>query len=470
MYTLTPIVASHIEKTLSDTEKVHEWLNAFGSPLNLVYPTAVVDNYRRFKRVLQEHKIKGEIFYAHKANKSVAVVKQLAVSNAKVDVASEKELQNALSAGFSGKRIEATGPKNIPFLRLALLHNVILNVNSMHELNTIFALRKDLRINETTPIFIRLKEFALHDANIIQKDAKFGLNLAEARAAIEKLRSCRDLDFYGFSFHLATNGGRERILAIEQSLVLTLEAIDAGLKPRGINIGGGFTPVFLRNKKEWYEYVSAIKDSLIHPGKPFMSWNQSGMGYWVENGKLRGSARFPDFYRPYDQYQELGRVLSSKIPRFGTIGDFLQENMFDLYIEPGRSLLDQAGVTLARVDSVNTSLKGEKVVFLDMNRSQINAGDLEFMSDPIVISRRSKMPTSDGVFLSGNLCLPHDFICTRKVFLGLQPCAGDILAFVNTGGYFMDFAESETIQHPIAHKIAINKTGWFLDHKYEPEI
>ncbi|MBT9164903.1 MAG: Diaminopimelate decarboxylase [candidate division WS2 bacterium] len=471
MFTLTPVIASHIEDTLSDGNKIQEWVTAFGSPLNLIYPKTVVSNIERFQEVFESHKIKGEIFYAYKANKSVAILKQLAVSNAKIDVASEKQLQKALSAGVVGQRIEATGPKNASFIRLALLQGVVLNVNSPQEVETIVALRQELKITGATPVFIRLKEFKSGKIDIVQKDTKFGLSIEEARKAIEKLKNSKDLEFYGFSFHLSTISEQERVVAIEQSLALTLEAIKAGLTPRGINIGGGFSANFLKNEKEWHEYVSAIKDSLINPNKPSMSWNQSGMGYWAERGKIRGSAKFSDFYRSYDQFQELDKVLSSKTPSFGIIGQFLQENMLTLFIEPGRSLLDQVGITLAKVVSINKSLKGETVVFLDMNRSHINSIELEFMSDPVVISTKEKIkPATDGVFLSGNLCLPHDFICGRKVFFKQELEPGDILAFINTAGYFMDFTESETIQHPMAHKIAIDSSTWFVDEKYEPKF
>ncbi len=472
MFTLTPLVASHIQDTLSDKNKIFEWINAFGSPLNIIYPRTVTDNITKFQKVFSSHKLKGEIFYAYKANKSVAILKQLAISNGKIDVASEKELQKALSAGFVGQRIEATGPKNDSFIKLALLHGVTLNVNSPQELETIKQLKKDLVVTDFTQIFIRLKEFKSNKIDIVQKDAKFGFSIEEAQKAIEILKNSEMLEFYGFSFHLPTISEQERVVAIEQSLDLTLQAIKAGLNPKGINIGGGFSANFLKNEKEWHNYISAIKDSLIDPYKPSMSWNQSGLGYWAERGKIRGSAKFSDFYRSSDQFEELDKILNAKTPTFRKIDQFLQENMLTLFIEPGRSSLDQAGVTLAKVVSINKSLKGETVVFLDMNRSHINSIELEFMADPIVISSKEKTskPATNGVFLSGNLCLPHDFICRRKVFLkeNLEP--GDILAFINTAGYFMDFTESETIQHPTAYKIAVDSSTWSLDEKYEPKF
>lgn len=472
MYPLTPIAHSQISKTLEYKQKVRELLSAFGSPLNLIYPEVVIENLQRFRKVFEKHKLKGEVFYAYKANKSLAVLKELSLTSSKVDVASEKELQQALSAGFVGLRIEATGPKNKSFIHLALQHNATINLNSPDELGTVLDLKKKLKDSNLIPVFIRLKEFKSDQTDIIQKDVKFGFNIKEARAAIKVLHANKDVfNFLGFSFHLTTTSEKERVVAIEQSLKLTLEAIKLELNPKGINIGGGFSLNYLKSGNEWNTYVSAIKDSLLDPKKPSMSWNNTGLGFWSEKGKIRGSAKFSDFYRSYNQFEELDKVLSTKLPTYGTISQFLQENLLTVFIEPGRSMLDQAGTTLANVVSINSSLKGETVAFLNMNRSHINSIELEFMSDPLVITEKddnSRPQTTDGVFLSGNLCLPHDFICRRKVFLpyALQP--GDILAFINTAGYYMDFTESETIQHPKASKLAINSSGWSLDEKYIP--
>ncbi|MGQ9847626.1 MAG: hypothetical protein ACUVQP_09035, partial [Bacteroidales bacterium] len=434
-----------------------------------IFPLAVLRNLKEFQKVFSSNNIKGQVFYAYKANKSVAVLKQLAVTDAKVDVASEKELKKALAAGFSGQRIEATGPKNQSFIKLALLHGVTLNVNSFEEFETIKQLKKNLNLKFPTPLFLRLKQFKSNMFETIAKDNKFGLNTKEVQKIITDLKNRSDINFIGFSFHLETTSEQERIIAIEQALDLTLQAIKNGLNPQGINIGGGFSLNFLKNKKEWYDYVSAIKESLLNPNKQSMSWNQSGLGFWAEKGKIRGSAKFSEFYRPINQFQELNKILTGKISRFGNFSQFLQENMLTLYIEPGRSLLDQAGVTLTKIISINKSAKGETVVFLDMNRSNMNSIELEFMADPIIISdKKYRKKTDEGVFLSGNLCLQHDLICRRKVFLGKQLESEDILAFINTAGYFMDFTESETIQHSIAPKIAINPQGWWLDENYEP--
>lgn len=468
---LTPIIGHHIQKTLADTQQIHAWIDAFGSPLNLIFPEVVWKNAMRFLDVLKKHRVQGTIFYAHKANKSKAILTELATKSIHVDVASEEELSRALSAGFSSDRIEATGPKNISFLRLCILQNVTLNINSLDELTQIDSIKRAFGIKTPTPLFLRIKTFHSSTQHVVEKDQKFGLNDEELTYALRFLKERNDYVFRGFSFHITTTSKTEKLRAIEHAIRWTIQSIQEGFSPEGINIGGGFSNTFLQHKEEWHAYISAIKSSLLDPNHPQMSWNDSGLGFWAEQGKIRGDGAFQDFYRPIDQFQELESLLTATIGDFGVLRDLLSETMLTLFLEPGRSLLDQAGATLAKIISLHQSAQNEWIVFLDMNKSNMNAGELEFMADPVVIPKQDSRPndqTTNGVYLSGNLCLPHDFVCRRKVFLKTPVGVGDILAFINTAGYFMDFAESETISHPVAKKLAINTHGWYLDERYQP--
>jgi diaminopimelate decarboxylase len=199
-----------------------------------------------------------------------------------------------------------------------------------------------------------------------------------------------------------------------------------------------------------------------------MSWNNSGLGFWAEAGGIRGAAKFSDFYRSRTQYQELDSLLAADTAHHGRVGDFLLENMLELHLEPGRSLLDQVGVTVGRVLTQNHSLQGEHVLFLDMNRTHLNAIELEYMADPFHLPVHAPEGQSGGVYLSGNLCLPHDFLTRRKVFFTHIPKSGDLLAFVNTAGYHMDFTESATALQKTAQKLAYGNSGWQVDDQYEP--
>jgi cell wall-associated NlpC family hydrolase len=53
-----------------------------------------------------------------------------------------------------------------------------------------------------------------------------------------------------------------------------------------------------------------------------------------------------------------------------------------------------------------------------------------------------------------------------------RPRPGDLLAFVNTAGYFMDFSATRALRQPVATKIAMYRDGgawrWCRDEQYWP--
>src|SRR5689334_5810905 len=122
MLSLTPRIDPTIQSLLDDRDYLAELLDALGSPLALVLPQRVTKNVAAFRETFRRHRLSGRLHYAHKANRSRALLRELAAADngvTGVDVASLGELQHALSAGFTPDRIVATGPKNRDFLWLA---------------------------------------------------------------------------------------------------------------------------------------------------------------------------------------------------------------------------------------------------------------------------------------------------------------------------------------------------------------
>lgn len=56
-----------------------------------------------------------------------------------------------------------------------------------------------------------------------------------------------------------------------------------------------------------------------------------------------------------------------------TLADALRERGWALHVEPGRSLLDGCGLTVARVEAVKTLPDGRATVTCAMNRTQCRA-------------------------------------------------------------------------------------------------
>jgi diaminopimelate decarboxylase len=459
---------------------VSQIITACGSPTSVLFPQAIDTNVRSFRSVLDTFKLKHAIYFAHKANQSDSLLKQLSATGVNCDVASIGELRHALACGFSGTRLQATGPKNAEFLHLCLLHNVAINVDCVQELKDILAVQKSVGSGQKARILLRLSNFTLGNNFELPpvKLSRFGIQFAQLANVLSTFivpnRDC--LDLLGFSFHLDSTSVEERLDAIRYCFDAFDQALKLNLTPRVINIGGGFGINYLTHEEDWTRYQAAIKEAALtsQTGMPSaITWNNNFFGLHAEGGTLRGSFNAYNFYNRLPGSAFLKELLSSKLHPYDKVplGDTLRNNQIELWLEPGRALLDSAGLTLARVNSV----KGphDSIVGLDMKRQDLAFLDQEIFVDPILLRTLS---TPDGpykgYFLAGNLCLESDLIFRRKVFLPLAPEKGDIFAFINTAAYMMDFSATNSIMQPTARRVAViidkGSPTWMLDEQYSP--
>ena len=127
----------------------------------------------------------------------------------------------------------------------------------------------------------------------------------------------------------------------------------------------------------------------------------------------------------------------------------------------------------SRVNSVRTSSLGDNLILLNMKRQDLSLLDDEIFIDPVVLYKNNIYNSRKyTAYFAGNLCVENDLIYRHKTFLSQLPEAGDIVSFVNSAAYFMDFSASRSIMHPTARKIAVreSKSGfeWFMDDQYLP--
>ncbi len=467
---LTPRKNEITEKVLEDEDKLFELVDAFGSPLNIVLPESISENISQYRQVYDSHRVSGKIFLAHKANKSQALINEAESKGICIDVASKNELENALTNGFTGGRIECTGPKNIEFLTLALKHDCSIHVDSFSELEKILKLHETLDLDYKVSIQFRLTGFKPRDRDTILKDTKFGIPIEKTDKIIEKLNEHKEaLDLEGLAFHLDTSNIRKKVTALDNIFEIYQDFHEEGLTPEAINIGGGQRANYLESSKEWSNYKEALQKAVKGEIEP-ITWNNQSFGFKMHGNQVVGSANFYDYYNQTVKADYLDELLSRELPSHGqTVAEMFRQYMVKLYIEPGRSLYDQAGITLAKVNFVKESLKQETIVGLNMNMTNLNTNNWELMTDPVIINREKREELDDGVYFAGSLCLENDMIYNHKTFLDGGIGEDDIVVFVNTAGYHMDFGESKTIQKPVAEKIAItteNKLKWFKDENY----
>ncbi|OEJ93793.1 alanine racemase [Streptomyces thermolilacinus] len=483
---LAPRLEPRLAALLDSPAFLHPLVTALGSPLNLVLPDQIADNVRGFRDVYGRHRLGGRILYAHKANRSSALVRRLAATGPAtavgIDVASLGELQHALGGGLTPDRIVATGPKDPDFLWLAARTGVTVAVDSPAELTALAALVERFRLPRV-PVLPRLAEFTAPGTRVLTRRSRFGTPADDADALLDLVEKHREsMEFTGVSYHLDTMGLAEKAVALEGCLRVLDEARRRGLRPRAVDIGGGYGVDYLADGAQWERYTTELTRALLGK-RPPITWEGHGYGLRGENGTLRGALGVYPSHRPVAGPRYLDELLTQTAPSLGRpLATLLLENLYDLHTEPGRALTDQCGLTLARVVEVRVTRDGERLVRLAANARDIGLEDHGLLLDPVLVppARETSAPGGQqpvGVYLLGNLCLESDLISRRLVFLEREPRPGDLLAFANTAGYFMDFTADHALHQPIARKVAVYQdsggTGpwqWCLDEQYWPHL
>ena len=460
---LPPAIHPMVRSFLADGDRPAALLARWSSPLNLVFPQIFRANLASFRAILDRSGLAYRIHYAHKANQSRAFVRAALDAGIGIDVASPGELASALAAGFPAGRIEATGPKGRPFLSQLAENQVAVNVDNLWELAELIRLAREP--GRRVPVLVRLCGFGVPG-----RLSRFGVPAARYPAVLDLLRAGSDaVDFLGLSFHLDTSEASEKIQATDDCLRLFEQACGAGLAPRVLDIGGGFRQAFAGDAAAFDEYVQAMKDGLTGRGHP-LTWDGNTLGYRFEDGRVQGVPVFHKYANRDTGPESLGQLLDGVPPAHGgrRTAQVLRDNMIELWLEPGKSLVDQAGLTLASVEFVKEAADGSLLVNLDLSRDKICPADQEVMLDPVLIYRSAPRPgladphagpgQRAGVFLGGNLCLERDMIFNHLTFVERIPGPGNIVAFINTAAYQMDLSASGALMQRRAAKVAVESS------------
>ncbi|MEU8240201.1 Y4yA family PLP-dependent enzyme [Actinoplanes missouriensis] len=472
MLFLKPRIDPLTQSVLDDGELLTQLVAGLGSPLNVVLPQRVPENVAAFRAAYRKHRLSGRIYFAHKANRSSALLREVAATEAGVDVASAGELQHALAAGFTPDRIMATGPKTREYLWLAARTGVTVNADSADELSELASLVAAFRLPRVR-IMVRLSGFTTSGVRVRSRRSRFGVPVTALPGVLELVeKHAEQLELVGVAYHLDTVEVREKAVALEGCLAALDECRQRGLRPWSLDIGGGFGVNYLADGAQWERYTSELAQAVLG-NRPSLTWDDHGYGLRAEAGTLRGSLALYPAHRPVAGADYLDRLLGADAPgQRRPLGELLLDHMYDLDVEPGRALLDQCGLVVAEVLQVRRD-GDDTLVRLGCNARDIGLEEHGVLMDPVLVP--TKKPAADrpaGVHLLGNLCLESDLITRRTVFLPRVPEPGDLLAFVNAAGYLMDFTATEALHQPAGRKVAVYRAGgawqWRLDENYWP--
>ena len=356
-----------------------ELADRFGTPAYIYSEDDIRGRTREYVRAFEERTDAFEVIYASKALPATAAYRVMCEEGLSVDVASGGELHMALAAGFDPARIHLHGNnKTEAELRYAFEAGVgHLILDSFNEIE-----RAERLLERPQRVLIRVTpgiKPSTHDyVQTGQLDSKFGFGLADelAERAVQRVRESSHLELVGLHAHIGS-----QIFELEpyvKAIEVIADFCDAvDLRPELLNVGGGLGIAYLDTDQppEIDDYVEV---------------------------KVAGVRRV---------FDPATRIL----------------------VEPGRSLVGNAGVTAYRVGTVKEIPGVRTYVAVDGGMSD-NLRPMLYGAhyEAVVADRAGETPDTLAT-IAGMHCESGD-VLVRDPRLA-APTVGDVLVTPATGAY-----------------------------------
>lgn len=451
---LTPIIHPWIEAFFHD-HLLHEQLaNNYGSPLNLHNMTPFVENYQAYCKEIESHDLAYQIFFARKSNKFTSFVKTAQIEGFGIDTASFQELNQCLNIGVDPKRLVFTGSiKTKETITLAIKKNILIILDNFDEIDAVKTIAANLDMD--VRVGLRVSGFTHNNQKLY---SRFGFDIDSALSVLlERLCICDHIRFEGFHFHLDGYSVEQRVSAFDQIISLTDQMAALGISTGFIDMGGGLLINYLKDRDQWETFDHELQLA-VEGVRPPLTFRNNGLGYAWRDDQVEGKLETYPYFNECAKEHFLRSVLLAETSH-GTVAHALRERNIELRLEPGRSLLDQTGITLAKVVYRKYDSNKDLIVGLEMNKTQLCCNCADFLLDPFLIPMitGSLEEEPSSAYLVGAYGLEQDLILKRKVVLPQIPQVGDMICFVNTAGYMMHFYESQSHHLGLAENLIISE-------------
>ncbi len=435
------LLSGEVKTFLSIPGEGEKLVECFGSPLHVVFPENAIRNANRWKTRISDLARRSGILFAYKSCKSSALGKAFASCSIGADVSSREEFLAAVENLVPIHRIAFTGPdKPVEVLSLATTHQSAIHVDSVEELRRLLAL---LQQSSARPkVFLRLKPGS-------GAPSRFGLSREEAVTCFGLLQK-NGIESIGLSYHLNNYCHQARISELRYAIDIAISAENGGISFHGFDIGGG-NPL---------RYCEDYDREMFKTGS-----------------HLNGHAEIGNYpYSPELSAEDHAAHIVQEVLGEDRYGAAIERLNATIYMQPGRSLLDQCGLSLFRIIGVKPGPSGQFFVIVDGMSFSLSERwfSSDFAPTPLLLPTEDDRPQQEprNYFLVGRSCLESDIIRNKAVSWSRHPREGDIVCFANTAGYQMDSNESPFHRLPLPTKIAAYRTGgswqYCLDNKYRP--
>ena len=384
----------------------------FGTPLFVYSKAAMLSALAAYQRGFAGRN--ARICYAMKANSSLAVLQVFAQAGCGFDIVSGGELARVMAAGGDPAKVIFSGVgKTRPEMQQALRAGIAcFNVESEAELEVLSEVAHALGMRAPVSIRVNPNVDAKTHPYISTglKDNKFGVAHERALQTYQRAAQLQGLEVVGIDCHIGSQ--ITDISPYLDAMDRVLDLVDAiertGIKLKHIDFGGGLG----------IDYNMPV-DNELPP-----------------------------------QADDLWRALLAKLDARGY-------GQRQLMIEPGRSLVGNAGVCLTTVEYLKPGeLKNFCIVDAAMNDVPRPAMYEAFHQITPLALRDTESLVYDVV---GPVCESGDWLGRDR---SLAVKAGDVLAILSTGAYCMAMASNYNTRGRAA-EVLVDGSKWHLIRRRE---
>ncbi|WP_339301846.1 diaminopimelate decarboxylase [Paenibacillus sp. FSL R5-0623] len=369
----------------------------FGTPLYVVDEQLVRERCREYMEAFRASGLGFQVAYASKAFCVMAMCALAAEEGLSLDVVSDGELFTALQAGFPAERIHFHGNnKTLEEIEMALDAEigcfVVDNFNELHLLQAVAA-DKNRKVNILLRVTPGVEAHTHEYISTGQTDSKFGFDIGNGTAyeAIDLASKQSNLVLLGVHSHIGSQifeveGFQMAVQRVAEFAASVYERLNVAFKV--VNLGGGFGIRYIDGDTplEVAQYVKAITDA-------------------VKN-------------------------------HFAQIGYAVPE----IWVEPGRSIVGEAGTTLYTVGTSKDIPGVRKYVAVDGGMTDNPRPALYESKYEAVLANRANEAAQETVSVAGKCCESGDMLIWDLDLPKVE--SGDLLAVACTGAYNYSMASN----------------------------
>ncbi len=387
---------------------ISELANQYGTPF-FVYDRGVIDQKWTLLREGLPDAI--SICYSVKANPNQTILKHFLSKGAGLEVASAGEFCQALRAGCPPQDIIFAGPGKTGLELELVLEKGIgeIHLESVREAERVssIATRKGIRAR----VALRVNPSAEAEGGAMRmggRPAAFGIDEENLDAVLDRLLALEGMVFRGIHIFTGTQILDHQILVNQYRKGLEIArrvAARMGAALQTLDFGGGLGIPYFAHEQELDTRKLRQELDVLFEG--------------VQNDRLLSGTRF--------------------------------------MVEPGRFLVGDSGVYVARVIDIKSS-RGKKFLILDGGMhhhlaASGNLGQTIKRNYPIAVLNRLTEPAEEIVEVAGPLCTPLD-VLARSANLPRTE-VGDLIGIFQSGAYARSASPLGFLSHPAPPEVWI---------------